>query len=177
MQNESTHYEKFLELFLQHRDRLFSHIFSLIPHEADAEDVFQRCSIVLWKKFDEFDPSGSFLAWSYGVAVNEVRNFLKTRRRSRLAFLPDVIELLSEERLSNQDDYSDRMLALQDCVDQLRPEERHLVRIAYWGEQTVKEFAEATDASLQVMYNRLSKIRRTLLACIQRKLSETLRHG
>jgi len=175
--SDDARYEAFLELFSRHRDRIFAHIFSLVPHEADAEDLFQRCSIVLWRKFREFDQSGSFYAWSCGVAVNEVRNFFKVRKRSRVSFFPEPVELLSRERLADEEDLSLRAIALQSCLQQLRESERDLLRIAYWENQSLKEFAEKTEGSLQVLYNRLSKIRKRLYACIERKMSGEAHHG
>lgn len=165
-------YEEFLRLFAKDRHRIFAHVFSLIPHEADAEDVFQRCSIVLWRKFPEYNREYRFLSWACGIAVNEVRNFLKTRRRSRVKFFPEPTELLSAERLAREDEFSARGAALRECIDQLRPAERNLIQITYWEEQSLKEFADVTGSNLQVLYNQLSKIRRTLFACIKRKLSQ-----
>jgi DNA-directed RNA polymerase specialized sigma24 family protein len=34
-------YETFLRCFAQERDRVFAYVQSLLPHRADAEDVFQ----------------------------------------------------------------------------------------------------------------------------------------
>lgn len=108
--------------------------------------------------------------------MNEVRNFLKTRRRSRVSFFPDPIELLSRERLADEEEFSARAIALQSCIQQLQETERDLLRIAYWENRSLKEFAEETEGSLQVLYNRLSKIRKKLYACIERKLSGEARH-
>ena len=49
---------------------------ALLPNEQDAQDVFQRTSLVLWQKFDQFDSDRDFLPWACGVAHYEVRNFL-----------------------------------------------------------------------------------------------------
>jgi len=169
-------YEEFLSLFSQHRDRIFAHIFCLVPHEADAEDIFQRCSVVLWRKFSVFESSGSFHAWACGVATNEVRNFFKGQRRSRVRFFPEAIDLLAEEQLAREDEFAARALALQACLERLRPEDRNLLRIAYWENRSLKEFAESTQHSLQVIYNRLSKIRKLLFQCIERKIAQERRH-
>src|SRR5262245_4341876 len=91
-------YEEFLTLFAQPRERIFAFIYSLVPNFADAEDAFQRCSLSLWRKFDTFDRQRSFLAWSCGVAANEVRNALRTRRRDRLRFDDELVGLLAEAR-------------------------------------------------------------------------------
>ena len=75
----------------QDRDRILAYIQSLLPHRADAEDVFQRCSIVLWRKFHDFDVQQEFLPWACGVAFYEVRNFLRVAARDRLQFNDTLI--------------------------------------------------------------------------------------
>ena len=52
-----------------HRD-LFTFIYSLVQHHADAEDVYQQVAVVLWKKFDTFEIGTNFAAWATTVAHN-----------------------------------------------------------------------------------------------------------
>ena len=61
--------EAFLKEFAPHHDRLFAYLFSLLPHRPDAEDVFQRTSLILWQKFDQWTPGSDFLAWACGLAT------------------------------------------------------------------------------------------------------------
>ena len=65
-QQNADRYEEFLRLFTQERERMFAFIYSMIPRQADAEDVFQRSSLVLWRKFHEFRQGEDFLAWACG---------------------------------------------------------------------------------------------------------------
>ena len=53
-EDDPRRYERFVTLFARIHDNLFSYIFSLLPHWSDAEDVFQQASLVLWRKFDDF---------------------------------------------------------------------------------------------------------------------------
>lgn len=164
-------YEQFLELFAANRDRLYAYVYSLLPHHADAEDVFQRCSILLWRKFDQFDREGSFLAWGCGVAFYEVRNFLRSANRDRLQFDVDLVSRLAELRQGRLHETERRLEALRQCVQNLKAPERELVYQFYHCEGTLKDFAEASGKALQTLYNRLSRIRRKLLECVQRKLA------
>ena len=40
----------------QHQTQLFGYIYSLVRDLDDADDLFQQTSLVLWDKFDQFDP-------------------------------------------------------------------------------------------------------------------------
>ncbi len=164
-------YEKFLEQFARDRERIFAYIYSLLPHLADAEDVFQRSSVVLWRKFGEFEPETNFLAWACTVAAFEVRNFLKTAQRDRLQFDQELINQLAANRIKALPYSEDRLSALQGCLQELSRDQRKLVDTAYGNESSIKDLAETTGRASQTLYNQLGKLRRQLLNCVQRKLA------
>jgi RNA polymerase sigma-70 factor (ECF subfamily) len=164
-------YEEFLKLFARDRERIFAYIFSLLPHHADAEDVFQRCSILLWRKIDQFDPSGSFLAWAYGVAFYEVCNFLRVAGRDRLQFDTELISQLAERRLETLGRDEDCASALRRCLEKLGGSERELIHHVYFGDRPVKELAETMGRAPQTLYNQLSQIRRRLFNCMRHALA------
>jgi len=164
-------YEEFLQLFLRDRERISAYLYSLLPNAADAEDVFQRCSLLLWRKFADFDRERSFLSWACGVAFYEVRNFLRSAHRDRIQFNSDLISQLADRRLEQLEKAPDLLPFLRDCLKRLSPSERDLVQVAYECNGTLKEFAETKKKPLQTIYNQLGRIRRTLLDCVQRKLA------
>lgn len=88
-------YVRFHENFACDRERIFAKIYALLPHQADAEDVFQRTSMLLWKKFSQYDGKEGFLPWACTVAHYEVLNFLRTAQRNRLQFDASVMALMS----------------------------------------------------------------------------------
>lgn len=168
---DSDRYELFLQHFTQDRDRLLAYVQSLLPHRADAEDVFQRCSVVLWRKFADFDSQREFLPWACGVAFYEVRNFLRVAARDRLQFGDELVEQLAERRLESLQHVDRRLEALRRCMKGLKSEDRDLVNAAYDESTPLSEFAESSGRALQTLYNRLSILRRRLLDCVQHNLS------
>jgi RNA polymerase sigma-70 factor (ECF subfamily) len=167
----SDRYEEFLNLFARDRERIYAYIFSLLPHHADAEDVFQRCSILLWRKIDQFDRNGSFLAWACGVAFYEVCNFLRVADRDRLQFDIELIGQLAERRRETLGRDEECKAALRRCLDHLNGGDRALIDQVYYGDRSVKELAEAAGRAPQTLYNQLSQIRRRLFQCMQRTLA------
>ncbi|HWL10642.1 MAG TPA: sigma-70 family RNA polymerase sigma factor [Planctomicrobium sp.] len=170
-QNPERQYELFLREFARDRSKLFRYIFSLLPNHADAEDVFQRCSLVLWQKFSEFEPERSFFAWACGIAFNEVRYFLRTNHHQRLKFDTELITEISEIRHVQLDQSGDILAHISDCLTRLPRRDRQLVRMAYGKNQTIKSYAESTRSAPQTIYNNLARIRRLVQACVQKKLA------
>jgi len=164
-------YEEFLQLFLKEREHLSAYLYSLLPNPADAEDVFQRCSLLLWRKFADFDQNRSFLSWACGVAFYEVKNFLRSAQRDHLQFNTELMSQLADRRLETLERSPDLLPYLQECLKRLPAAERELVQAAYGSNESLRKFAEDHGKALQTIYNRLGRIRRTLLNCVQNKLA------
>ena len=82
----TTQDENFVRLFGLNQGRVFAFIVSILPRWGDAEEVLQRTSIVLWKKFDQFDASGDFVRWACGIAYRETLKYLKQHSRQHQVF-------------------------------------------------------------------------------------------
>ncbi len=170
MDSDTQHYEAFLRFFSRDHDRVLAYIQSLLPHRADAEDVFQRCSVLLWRKFSDFDQEREFLPWACGVAFYEVQNFRRIAVRDRLHFDEKLIDQLADRRQGTLHHLNDKLEALRDCLRGLKPADRELIHAAYHDEMAISEIAKSTGRAMQTLYNRLSILRSTLLKCVQRKL-------
>lgn len=165
----SEQYEQFLTLFAQYHERLFRYVFSLIPNYQDAEDVFQRASLVLWRKFDQLRPDGDFFAWACKVAYFEVRNHRRTYARDRHFFSEELMATLADERAAAPHTAPRQMALLRDCMKGLSQSQRELVEKAYAGGQSIGQVAEELGRAVQTVYNRLYRIRRILFDCVQQK--------
>jgi len=153
------------------QERLFGYIHSLVRDFNDADDLFQQSAIVLWRKFDSFDPSRSFIAWAMGIARFEITNFLRTRGRSRLYFSDDLNLMLIEAQEDMTDDELEaRRAALSKCVERLRERDRTLLNDFYGGGLKVIDFAGQVGRSSHSVHNSLRRIRRGLFECIRRTM-------
>ncbi len=164
-------HEQFLVEFTGVRHSLYAYIFSLLPNRDDAEDVFQRVSIILWKKMEQFDPEGSFFSWACGVAFYEVKNFLRVSSRKRLQFREDLMQQLADERIESLKNRDQRLPALQQCLQKLQQKDRDLIKQAYNSSDSIQKIATNSGKAVQSLYNRLNLLRGQLAECIQRKIS------
>src|SRR5262249_57147268 len=86
----------FLRLFLQNERRLYGYILTLLPNRADADDVLQEASLVMWDKFDDEHPPADFTAWGCRIAYFKVLDFRKKRQRGRVLFSQALLDRLAE---------------------------------------------------------------------------------
>ena len=169
---------EFAALLRRHQTRLYAYIHSLVRDLNDADDLFQQTTLILWKKFAEFDPARSFFSWACGIARLEVANFLRGRGRQRLYFSDDLNLLLIEAQADVPDEeLEDRRDALARCVEKLRQRDRELLDECYGDTSGVHEAAGRRGRSPQSIYNSLRRIRRALFECIARTLERESRPG
>jgi RNA polymerase sigma-70 factor len=168
---DNDRYEEFLQYFLRDSSRIFAYVRSLLPQYADAQDVFQRCSLTLWRHFDQFDSDRLFLPWACQIALNEVRNFRRVSGRDKLQFADELVEQLATTRLKSLHRRDRRSTALRECIVHLKQADRELVRLVYEDLQPVEAIANSTGKAIQTIYNRLSALRRSLLQCIEKRIA------
>jgi RNA polymerase sigma-70 factor (ECF subfamily) len=169
---------EFAEFLRQNQMRLYGYIHSLVRDLNDADDLFQQTTLILWKKFGDFDRQRSFFSWACGVARLEVANFLRARGRQRLYFSDNLNLLLIEAQAEMDDEeLADRRDALARCVEKLRQRDRELLTECYGNSSGVPEAADWRGRSPQSVYNSLRRIRRALFECVARALAQESRPG
>jgi RNA polymerase sigma-70 factor (ECF subfamily) len=168
----SQQHDQFVERFVRSQDRIYAYVATVLPNRADAEEVFQQTSLVLWKKWREFDPSRDFVAWACGMAHHEMRNFLrKHANRGRVYLSEHVLAEVAEVRLKSHDVLEARRHALRDCLDRLEPGKRDLLERCYAGKDSIKTIAKDLGQRPNMLYMTLKRLRRALFDCINRTLT------
>jgi RNA polymerase sigma-70 factor, ECF subfamily len=162
--------EQFLRLFMESERRIYAFIVSVLPNLTDADDVLQETSLILWKKFEQFQPGTDFVAWACRTAQYEVLKFYEKQGRSRLKFDLDELETLQKEVVSMGPLIESQHAALARCLEQLHPRDRDLLKRRYVDDAAPKQIAEQVGRSIDAIYKAMTRIRDGLLNCIQRKL-------
>jgi len=164
----------FVEAFLRHQRSIHAFILQFVHDYNDADDLLQRTGLVIWRKFDQYEPGTDFLAWARQIAKFEVLSYLKAASRSRVCFSTETIELLADE--SDEVDASESHHdALRLCLEGLRSTDRELVRRCYEAHGTIQQVAIEIGRSADGVYHSLHRIRQALLRCIDRRITEAAR--
>src|SRR3954451_15705966 len=155
--------EEFVRLLSQYQTLIRGFIFTLLPHRTEADDLFQRTSVVLWRKFDQFQIGSDFGAWGCQIAKHEVRNFLRVGRRDRLCFSDELLTSLADTRIALDSELELRREALRHCVAKLRPTDKTIVHKCYGPQSTTtKDAAVELGRPVNTLYKALIRIRRSL---------------
>jgi RNA polymerase sigma-70 factor (ECF subfamily) len=165
-----THVDQFMELYTAYEARLRGYVLSLVPRWSDAEEISQRCSFLLWKKFDQFELGTNFFAWACQIARLEVKDFRKRTARERLIFSDEFVDAVADRAVEMEDEFPERTKALQKCIEKLPPKHRELLRMRYDERRTVVAVARLINKPIEGVYKSLGRIRHALHSCISAQL-------
>lgn len=171
-ENENTSYEQFVTLFTRNEPALRAFIRSLLPSWEDSIEVMQNTSLVLWRKFNTFDPNTEFLKWAFVVARFEVLKYRRTIARDRHVFDEDLVNRLAAEAEEEIDSMEAERRALQSCLAKLPEQQQALVKSAYQPGVKIKDLAQQIGKSATALYKMLKRTRQLLLTCIEQTVAQ-----
>ena len=123
--------DEFVRLFTKDGRWIFSYILMLVPHKADAEEVFQETSTTLWQKFDEFLSGSNFRAWAIQVARYKVLQHRARKQCSPLLLDDAVLEAVHNTAVTLNDRLDNLHQALEKCRGKLSESDRELLDRRY----------------------------------------------
>ncbi len=163
--------DEFVSLILSNQVRIHNFIRSLVSNRQDAEDLFQKTSMVLWRKFDQYESGTNFASWAMRVAYFEVCDYRKKLARSKVTFNQEIFDALSEKVAELSLGADERREALEFCLGSLSDVNKELIQLRYMQDKTVEEVAEAVDRPVKTVYRILQQVRSWLQGCIETRLS------
>lgn len=159
----------FLQLMTAHQHRIYGYVLSLVPQSSDADDIMQETTMIMWRKFAEFEKDTDFVSWAIQIARFCVLNYRQKNKRT--VYLDEdtlqMIESLSTNPRAGDDDYVN---ALQQCVKKLVGRDQLIVRLRYGQELSVRNIAERIGRNDPFVYRILSRVHDMLFQCVNRTL-------
>ncbi len=156
---------------MSNEHRIYGFILALVRDWADADDLMQETTAVLWRKFDTFEEGTNFVAWALKTARFQVMNHQKQRRVRRARLSDRNLEAIADRLASAQDRPGPRREALDGCLNQLSEHERELIRLRYEPGLTTNDVADQVGRSIHAVYKALNRIHARLLECVRRTLA------
>lgn len=161
----------FFRYYSQNQSEIFTYILTMVPRSADAEDIFQETSSVMWRKFEEFRLGTSFASWGCKIAYYIILEHRRKTSRNPIRYSSETLKLLSESYTKNQKNKKVRIEHLNDCLKNLSGKERFLIQLRYNQSLPVKIIAQQFGKSINLIYKALAKIHYFLLECVQRNMA------
>jgi RNA polymerase sigma-70 factor, ECF subfamily len=167
--------EEMVALMVRFGGRMRAVVSALLPLSHDIDEVLQNSCLVAWRKFSSFeysadDPAEEFLRWFCKVAQFEALNYRRKQSSREQLFDNALLDRIAEVQRNNVAYLVQQHTALLQCLERLTPSDRELVRQRYSEGVTVESMAGAGGRSPSAIYKALTRVRKSLSACVQRKV-------
>ena len=136
----------------------------MVGDQNATDDLLQDTTLVMWRKFGEFEVGTNFTAWGIKVARFNVLKYREKQRFSRVQFSTQALEAIAAER-DIFETQNNRLQALEVCVEKLPERDRAVLRMRYRGQMPIRSVAEKLGRSVQGMYKSMARIHALLERC------------
>lgn len=150
---------------------VFSLIIQIVSSREEAEELTQDVFVKVYKKLHSFQGRSRLSTWIYRIAWNSAisharkkRIYLPVNDDTLFASIPDesVDEMLNKE----QDEHL--ISQLENALEKLNPEERLLLSLYYFEDKSISDMAEITGFSCENIKVKLFRIRKKVVALINK---------
>lgn len=164
--------QEFVRAFLSIHRSLYAYVVSLTPTLDDAEEVFQKTSLVLWQRWSDFDPDREFLPWAFGIARVQARHHLSRSGRTPLTLGQEAEELVAKAIVDSGPEIDARAEVLQACLQKLTRAQQLLLKRCYGdSNRSIQQIAQEQKVTANSIYQKLKRLREILHACVDRHLA------
>lgn len=165
-------------LMRRHNARLYRTVRSVLPDEAEVEDVMQQAYLRAYGALDGFAGLSSFSTWLTRIAVNEALGRLRSQRRLEpVEELPEPSDGWAEAPPTPEDAAASREAArlIERAIDRLAPIHRTVIVLRAVEQLSTAEVAAVLQVSEDVVKVRLHRGRQVLRDALVREVGASAR--
>ena len=153
--------QAFRPIYQHFYPRVFAYVAYRVGRAEDAEDIVGEVFIKVVTRIHQFEyrGEGSFAAWLFRIAYNEIQNFYQRNRHQQqnldLDDLPDIqSENLPVEVMVQ---LKEKFAELRDLINQLPPRRQEIINLKFFGELRNKEIAEILGLDERTVASHLAR--------------------
>ncbi len=162
--------EAFREFHRIYFDRLYHFLLAVTGgQEQEAQEALQETLLRVLRHRKIFADEEVFWCWLKAIARNAARDGRRKHRRDFALLQNFALGRVHQARETSGEE-SRLSAALEECLEELAPEERRLIENKYVAGETVRELSTEAGLSGKAMESRLLRLRRRLRARIMEKL-------
>jgi RNA polymerase sigma factor (sigma-70 family) len=139
----------FARLMNRYRDSIYYMLLKMVSNPSDAEDLTIEAFGKAFRNLDSYTPKFAFSTWLFKIATNNCVDFIRKKQMSPAPFesYQDNIDNITINIQSDLPDPEESLInhqkiaALKDIVDQLKPRYRSLIQLRYYKEYSYEEIS------------------------------------
>lgn len=148
--------EAFEALLEPCKRRLWTFLLRLVQDRALAEELYQETLLRAWRGLPAYEDDGRFLAWTFRIAHNVVRDERRRRAvRPTLVTGTELPEVADARRSDHRVEARERRRRVSRRLPLLTAAQREVLLLRMHSDLTFREIAELVEAPLSTVINRM----------------------
>ncbi len=149
----------------KYQNMIFNLSLKMLKHREESEEVAQDTFIKAYKSLKSFNGESKFSTWIYRIAYNTCLDRIKKNKKFNNSVEIDKIsstEISSVENIFEGIERQERSEIVQECLHKLPEDERMILHLFYFEEQSLKEIQEVLSLSESNIKVKLFRARKKL---------------
>jgi RNA polymerase sigma-70 factor, ECF subfamily len=148
--------EAFAYLYDNYAPALYGIIFRIVQKEEIARDVLQECFLKIWSNFTQYDKTkGRLFTWTVNIARNLAIDTTRSKDFKNQSKNLDISDLVNTIDSKQTAVLKPDQIGLRALIEKLKPEQRQLIDMVYFGGYTQAEVAETLNIPLGTVKTRI----------------------
>jgi len=142
----------YAELMKNYRDTLYFMMLKMTNNPEDADDLTIEAFGKAFKNLKQYTPEYAFSTWLFRIASNNCIDFIRKRKMTGSVSInlneitesgDDLADILPSPTRNPEEDIirQQRIQALRDVIDRLKPQYRRLIELRYYEERSYEEIS------------------------------------
>ncbi len=162
-------------IIARYEGKLYPMILKIVQNKEDAREVMQDVFMSVFKSVDKFSGASSFSTYIYRIAYNTAISFIRKNQPLFVSLDDSYNDYEKQEHDFDEIrplEKEKRLVALEESIKKLNPEERALVSLYYMEEKSIEECSVITGITKSNVKIRLFRIRKRLLELISDEIKK-----
>jgi RNA polymerase sigma factor (sigma-70 family) len=167
----------FAVLVDRYKNMVFTLCLKMLQSHEESEEAAQDTFLKVYKSLEKFKSESKFSTWLYKVTYNTCLDRLKSKKRNLLQTSVDDFEekdVISFTNVLDAIESRERKQMIQKCLDQLPAEDRFLLTLYYFQENSLKEISKIMGINENNLKIRLYRSRIKIAGILKTKLEPQL---
>lgn len=134
-----------------------------------AEDVFQEVCVKAVARAETFESVVHLMNWARLAGKNRAIDILRARDGRYVGLSDEILALLADE-WPEQSRVDVMQETLGQCIEQITPNNRELLRLRYFEHRNCAEVAAILGRKIETVYQALARLHKALGDCIRARL-------
>lgn len=154
-------YEKYVK-------KIYNFTYYKTMSKETAEDLTSQTFLKALRKIDQFKLDGSFSAWLYQIARNNVIDHYRSQKPE--SNIEDAWDLSSDTDIENDLDVQQDLNTAKEYLQKLDSNQREIAMLRLWEQMSYQEIAQITgktETNCRMIFSRtMSKMRKEVIIAI-----------